>query len=195
MGTLGDPHPNVRLFDITKQFCTFPIQLISYMKYLLTLLIFSILSACSSKKKSNIIDEAEFHLKEQLKDPSSYQVIKSEIIDTTMMSEHLKYQYAKDTLEVERIKIENELSLLRQGFEKGEEKEKAAFEQILKNKLAVYQSTADRHLNEMNNLKQDSIYCITVKFEYRAKNGFGALDKYIRDVKYFPANKTFKVNE
>jgi hypothetical protein len=164
------------------------------MRYLLTILIFSTL-ACDSEKKNDIIKGAELSLKEQLKDPSSFQVLKSEIIDTIMMSEHLKEQYQKDTLEIARVKIENELSLLRQGFEKGEEKEKADFEQILNNKLSVYKSTADRHLNALNALTQDSIYNITVKFDYRAKNGFGALDKFQRNVQYYPAKNEYKVDQ
>ena len=164
------------------------------MKYLLTILIFSSLS-CNSEKKNDIIKGAELSLKDQLKDPSSLQVIKSEIIDTTMMSEHLKDQYQNDTLEIARIKIENDISLLRQGFEKGEEKEKAKFEEILNKKLAVYESTASRHLTALNNLKQDSVYCITVKFAYRAKNGFGALDKFQRNVQYYPAKNEYKVDQ
>lgn len=163
------------------------------MKYLLTMLIISVLS-CNTKKEATIIPGAEAYLKEQMKDPASFQLIKSEIIDTTMMSEHLNYQYAKDTLEVERIKIENDLSLLRQGFEKGEEAEKEKFEKILNDKLDVYKQTANRHLSALNNLKQDSIYCITVKFEYRAKNSFGAIDKESKDVQFFPGNKSYKIN-
>lgn len=163
------------------------------MKYLLAAFFTITLCYCASKKEIDIIGLSQAYLKDQMKDPASFQVIKSEIVDTTMISEHLKYQYTKDTLDIERIKIENELSLLRQGFKKGEETEKAEFEKILINKLAVYEATANRHLNALNNLKHDSVYCITVKFEYRAKNSFGALDKESKDVQFFPGAKSFKL--
>jgi hypothetical protein len=42
--TPGARPVSVRLFDITKVFCTFHIQLISYMKYLLTILILSLVA-------------------------------------------------------------------------------------------------------------------------------------------------------
>ena len=148
--------------------------------------------ACSSNNNFDVVGKSENYLQAQMKDPSSFQVIKSEIVDTIMLREFLQRQYEYDTAKVSVIKTENELSLYKQGFEKGEEAEKAKFEKILSEKLAVYQSTADRHLNALNNLKQDSIYSITTRIEYRAKNGFGALDKYSKLVDYFPSSNSFK---
>jgi hypothetical protein len=59
----------------------------------------------------------------------------------------------------------------------------------------AYRESASRRLKEIQDLKHDSIYYITVKFDYRAKNGFGAVDKYQKGVNYYPGNKSYKIIE
>ena len=128
------------------------------------------LCACSHDKKAELIKSTEAYLKEQMKDPSSFQVIKSFIIDTTMMSRWLKDTYKKDTAKLAQAIEEKDTSL-----------------------VALYKGYAEAHLKEVDSLKEDRIFYITVSVDYNAKNSFGALGKETKFVNYYPADSTFKI--
>jgi hypothetical protein len=125
---------------------------------------FSVLACNSGKTNDDIVAKAQVYLKEQMKDPASFQVIESKILDTTMMSEFLQKKYSRDSSMCALLKDDTS-----------------------------YCNSAERWSKKIQDLKQDSIYFITVQFDYRAKNGFGALDKYQKGVNYYLGSKSFSI--
>lgn len=141
-----------------------------------------IISALScSSNNDDIIPKAESYLKNQLKDPSSYQLIESKIVDTTMKSEYLKKQYSKDSSELEHYKFMNN--------------DKFTKDTLYENLIYKYEESTNLYLRELKELKQDFIHVITVRFYYRAKNGYAALDKYTEFVDYYPGDNSLKIHK
>lgn len=131
------------------------------MKYLLSILIITFfLGSCS---KENDIDkvknETESYLLEQLKDPSSYQKISIEILDSVSKLKSIENNfslYDDDMIDIGSATIGERDSVLA----------------LIKNLKA--------------NPDLDSLEYIKFLFKYRAKNSFGALDTQESIIKYYP---------
>ena len=154
---------------------------------------FLFFTSCQQDESKQIIKGAEKYLTENLKDPSSFQSIKSEIIDTVKNSDYYKSLYTSDTIQVNKAILQKESAILDAGFEKGDEAIKTKFENIHDSAIAQYKLTADNRLKQLQSIKIDSIFYIDISINYRAKNGFGALDVFNRTVKYYPNSKTYEV--
>jgi len=153
------------------------------------------IASCSTKKDLNITLLAENYLKNEMKDPSSFQVIKSNIVDTIMMSAWLKEHYKMDTAMIAKTIRENKIDIDLQFFEKSEEKEKEDYQKVLNEKVNIYRQNSISELSELQALKTDSIFYITVNINYRAKNSFGALDVDSKAINFYPADSTFKIKD
>ena len=165
------------------------------MKKNLPIIALALLTACTSPKGPDPVSLTEAWLKEQMKDPSSFQVIKASIFDTTMMRQWLQDRYKDDTAMIAKTVARNTLDLEMQHFEPAEAQQKVSYEKLLQQKVDIYRESADKELQAISKLKQDSIFFITVRVEYRAKNGFGALDKESKFVNYYPSDTTFKIQQ
>lgn len=161
----------------------------------LRLALIFILSSCTGKKSPDLIASVEAYLKTQLKDPSSFQVIKANVVDTLMMSKWLRDRYSEDTAMISQTISTNKVDLELQNFEVSEAQQKASYEKLLDKKVDVYRRSADLRLSDLNGLKQDQILYISVLVNYRAKNSFGALDIDTKTVYYSPVDSTFKIAE
>lgn len=161
MRTLGDPHPNVRLFDITKVFCTFRIKLISNMKYLLTLMAIIALSCNSSTQQGDFEEKARQYMKDSVvptfHDPSSYEFV-SVKVDTLTGSDYLK--------NLKKGYIDTDTSLLGSG---------------------VY-NEKNKKIQELSAVPgyNDSILHVNLEVSYRGKNKMGALVLKNKSLVYLP---------
>lgn len=153
------------------------------------------IASCNPKKDFDLVISAEAYLKGQMKDPSSFQVVKASIVDTIMLSNWLRDRYNQDTALVSRTIASNESDLELQNFEPGERTQKAAYEKLLDSKTNIYRQGAAKDSQDLTALKQDSIFFITVRVAYRAKNSFGALDADTKTINYYPRDSTFKITE
>lgn len=163
------------------------------MKKLMPVVIMCLIACNASNKDADLIRSTEAYMKEQMKDPSSFQVIETVIIDTTMKRKFLQDAYQKDTALVTLTRLENKLKLQQQGFKKGEEKFEHDYKKILKEMEDFREEMAAKHLKELQELKQDSILSIKVHLTYRAKNSYGALDKESKFVRYYPGSNSYKI--
>lgn len=124
------------------------------MKKLLTIIILSFVFFSCNKKNMNLSDnlifECEQHLKSSLKDPSSYQKISIDVVDSVKMSQKLIEDYNL---------IYNQESV---NLGLTTQKESDSLSNIIK----YYR----------NHPEVDSTAYIVVNCQYRAKNGFGVLD-------------------
>jgi hypothetical protein len=122
------------------------------MKSILLLLVFSnVLLSCSNDNGTDKVkEETEQYLKGQLKDPSSYQKISIEVVDSVTKSQSLEEDfdllYDDNSIEIGSATVVERDSVLT----------------VIKNLKA--------------NPKLDSLEYIKVIVKYRAKNSFGAFD-------------------
>lgn len=113
----------------------------------LIVITFFVFISCNQKSNSLIV-QAEDFLKTNLKDPSSYENISSEIVDSVKFSK---------ALEEDLDRIEDYLLI---GMAKKSEKD----------------SIINLISELKNNPPKDKIKYIDIRIKYRAKNSFGALD-------------------
>ena len=139
------------------------------------LLVFSMLSmvlfSCGSNE-NKLLSKLENHLKSNLKDPSSYELIESKL-DTSFAIDNLKNSITN--LE-ESIKENESYLKIYEGEEKLSYQEKIDYE---KNRIKEIE-------DEMSKTDKNKISLIGGVFKYRAKNGFGALGIENSTVWYSP---------
>jgi len=140
------------------------------MKKLLVLSIASVtLFSCSNEDK--LLTKLESHLKENLKDPSSYEKIESKL-DTVFVIDNLKnsLDYYNETITTTKSEIksyENEFKKL--GLSVTNE------DDYLQERLKQTQKEVDSLNIVISKTNPKEISLIGGVFKYRAKNGFGAL--------------------
>lgn len=145
------------------------------MKKLLFVLTASIfMVSCSQEEK--LITKLEDHLKQKLKDPSSYERINAKL-DTVYVVDNLEssIKYLESSLQLNQ----STLSILNYSDEPeayNDYKNKVEMDKKMISELKEKQSKAD----------PNEIFQIYGLFEYRAKNGFGALNVGTTKVWYNP---------
>ena len=162
------------------------------MKYLLIIAV--LFSACSSKK-DNILSDAETYLKTRLKDPASYSPIEKKITDTLMVSEAYRNLIEYDSLKLQRTISRNKIDSMKDilaGFSAKESEEIRALRQKGAN---IYRESLASNSKQLSENKIDSIESINMYFNYRAKNGVGALDLFESNVRYYPRTKAFEMDK
>ncbi len=148
-----------------------------------------LLSACSSKK--DVLNEGETYLKSHLKDPASYAPIDKKIIDTLWQKSVYSDRINSDSILVSDKIKNNRLDSLKDladGFSNKESKDVLDSRQKV---LALFQESLEKNKKELAAIKVDSIYRIRMHFNYRAKNGMGALDVFENMIDYYPKDKEF----
>lgn len=128
--------------------------------------------SCSNEDK--LLSKLESHLKENLKDPSSYEKIEAKL-DTTFVAEDLKnsVESLEDDLEYQKK--------LRDIWEVGDDSYNEYHANVLVDERAIKDLKTE--LSHTDPTKIALIYGI---FKYRAKNGFGALGIEQSEVFYSP---------
>lgn len=130
-----------------------------------------LLAGCSSPQ-NEIIAKGETYLKENLKDPSSYEKIESTIIDTTTYTAYFTLWSKLDSLEYEAAKLSGSEAAVR-----------------------IRKETYDVTKKQLADAKPGEIRHIQIYYKYRAKNGFGALDIHEQKLLYFPSTQKFEVGK
>ena len=133
------------------------------MKQLLKLSFLFFLIGCGKTSEKNVLEDvkaaSEAYLKKQLKDPTSYQNISIDIIDSVKQSESLE----------ENFELLYDDTMIEIGGATKSERDSA---------LAVIN-------NLKSNPKSDSLAYVSLSIKYRAKNSFGAIDKGESVIYYF----------
>lgn len=163
------------------------------MKVLFCLLLLFIFSCSTPPNQPTTATLVENYVKNQMKDPSSFQLISNQLVDTTMMNKWLSDQYSKDTAMVTQTIADNKLDMLAQNFAADETDAKNGRQNILDEKTNMYRQYAIKDSMEISKHKPDRIFYISYMVSYRAKNGFGALDVGNSTVNFYPADSTFKM--
>lgn len=122
------------------------------------LLIFSLFAACNSSNNFDVIGLAENHLKENMKDPSSYQRVEARVVDTTTQKEYWQRELDKDTEELNAI-LSGDSS-----------------ESSYQTRVKYQKDYIELDKKRLSEIGEDAPYSYSVFFKYRAKNGFGALN-------------------
>ena len=144
------------------------------MKKLLVLTMVSVTLFSCSSNENKLLSKLENHLKVNLKDPSSYELIESKL-DTSFKVENLKNSIS--SLE-ESIKENESYLKIYEGEEKISYQEKIDYEKNL----------IKENEDEISKTDKNEIQLIVGVFKYRTKNGFGALGIMTSKVLYAPKN-------
>jgi len=131
----------------------------------------------------------EDYVKSQMKDPSSFQLIKTQVVDTTMMSKFLSDRYSEDTAKLAQTILENYIDFLK----KQDTSNMVNYIKLLDKKTEIYRDAAKNDSIEIAKHSPDRIFYISYMVDYRAKNSFGALDKASALVNFYPTDTTFKM--
>lgn len=139
-----------------------------------TILSLSIIS-CQTKEEK-LISDCESNLIKQLKDPSSYERIDAKIVDTITSLD----RYTDEVKYAENSVIDT-----------------LAYTETLAGELEnLYVKESKIRLDSVKISKNPNrVLEIIVRFEYRAKNSFGALDIQKSDVEFLPEPSYFKKGE
>src|SRR4051812_43326845 len=115
------------------------------MKKLFFILVSLLIFSCSSKViQPTTATMVEDYVKSQMKDPSSFQLIKNELVDTVMMSKWINDQYNKDTAMVSETILKNKIEVLKQNFASDEKAEKEKLEKTLDGMTEIYRKSATK---------------------------------------------------
>ena len=154
-------------------------------------LLFGLLLLASCTPKKNVLDDAEAYLKSHLKDPASYAPIDKKIIDTTWDMALHKGRISSDSFMLAgALKQSTSDSLIGLLASTTDQDRKDAQDKRQKSAI-MWQESLEKNKKELASIKVDSIWRIRTHFNYRAKNGMGALDVFQNDIDYFPKNKEF----
>jgi hypothetical protein len=137
------------------------------MKKLLSIICILLIS-CNSPEKQ-IQKEIDNYVKNNFKDPKSYEQITFNITDTITEKSHIQRMIDLDSFfieeDIERLKIYKDFNINVIDIYKD-------YQESLKNN----QDSLRLHNRQLTNLKTNKILWIHAKLKYRAKNGFGGLD-------------------
>jgi hypothetical protein len=129
------------------------------------------LSGCASKEKQ-LLERGQSFLKESMNDPSSFEPINAKITDTTTYVEYWTYWARMDSLSLESAKISGSEIAIR-----------------------TRQENYNADLKKLKEAKPGEIRHITLLYEFRAKNGFGALAKGSQILEYSPSDDKFNLKQ
>lgn len=148
----------------------------------------STIVSCSSDPEELLLSECDNFIKSELipnlKDPKSFEKVISRISDTITEVEVLNEQME---LLFSETDIEHQFKMAK-FYETHDKKEANNF---LKKGTSLRYSR-DSMLKIINNTSRDKIGKIDIEFNYRAKNGFGALDLSKAVIFYYPDEKNEK---
>ena len=135
------------------------------------------------------ITRAELEVKKQMENPASFQVIKSEILDTMMQSEQWAYMIATDsTIITNRLREIKEY----EHSDKPSSKENIkSCEEVVK----WFRINIQDVLSQIKEHKPDSIYYIAYKVNYCSKNSLEILDTGSSEVRYYPRRSKFEIQD
>jgi hypothetical protein len=134
-------------------------------------------------------------MKNKMKDPASFQLIKIELLDTVMMNKWLADQYTNDTMLISETIADNKMDALTKKFPLDGKAEKEYVKSAMDEVINVYRETATKDSIELSKHNPDKILFISYKVRYRAKNSAGVLDTGRSLVNYYPADSTFQVDK
>ncbi|HEV8507502.1 MAG TPA: hypothetical protein VGQ53_18950 [Chitinophagaceae bacterium] len=121
--------------------------------------------------------------------PASFEVIRTEIVDTMMQNEQWAYILATDSAII---------ASRRREIKEYEKSDKPHAKENIKSDeqtIKLYQIIDQDLLKDINEHKPDSIYYIAYKVNYRAKNSFGMLDTGSTEVRYYPRRSKFEIED
>jgi hypothetical protein len=160
------------------------------------LLLSVICYSCSQKVEQPATDKlVENYVKNKMKGPASFQLIKIELKDTVMMNKWLCDQYTNDTMLISETIADNSMDALAKKFPSAGKAENEYVKQGIDELISVYRETAIKDSLELSKHNPDRILFISYRVRYRAKSSAGTLDTGNSLVNYYPADSTFQVDK
>ena len=162
-------------------------------KYFLSLLIITILLSCNTNPTDKLLSDANKFINDslliQLKDPKSFEKIDLKINDTITevedLTNRLEKIYSKSEEGYLKLFLKNHIEMIELGGGEMYKNMKKDDEIRLKN----FYNEKDSIKNLINKTPKDEIKRIEIVLNYRAKNGFGALDFGKAIIHFFPNEK------
>ena len=163
----------------------------------LSILLFSFtFFSCSPKIEQPYTEKlVENYVRNQMKNPVSFRLIRMELLDTMMMNKWLADNYTNDTMLISETMADNNIDALKKKFPSDSKAGNEYVRQAMDGVIEVYREMATKDSTELSKHNPDKILFISYRIRYQAKNSAGALDTGNSLVNYFPADSTFKVDK
>ena len=165
-------------------------------KYIFTILIIRGLISCNTNPTDKLLSDTNNFINDslliKLKDPKSFEKIDLKINDTITkvedLNDRLENNYSESKEGYLKLSIKTNIKLIE--LSRGDK----VYKEWLKdaeNRLNNFYKDKDSIKNLINKTPKDEIKRIEIILNYRAKNGFGALDFGKAIIYYYPNEKDF----